>query len=61
MIVTVDEVRFLESVWVVRMRFLYQPDTVLTAADLETVALELLSEFPICQISLPYPYQESRD
>ena len=29
------------------MRFLYHSDTVLTAADLETVALELLSEIPI--------------
>jgi len=29
------------------MRFLYQPDSVLTAADLETLALGLLSEIPI--------------
>jgi hypothetical protein len=29
------------------MRFLYQPDTVLTASDLETLALDLLTEVPI--------------
>ena len=29
------------------MRFLYQPDSVLTAANLEALALELLSEIPI--------------
>ncbi len=29
------------------MRFLYQPDTVLTASDLETLALGLLDEIPI--------------
>ena len=29
------------------MRFLYHPDTVLTASDLETVALGLLAEIPI--------------
>jgi len=29
------------------VRFLYHPDTVLTAAKLETLALDLLSEIPI--------------
>ena len=29
------------------MRFLYHPDTVLTASELETVALGLLAEIPI--------------
>ncbi|WP_207212776.1 hypothetical protein [Halogeometricum borinquense] len=29
------------------MKFLYHPDTVLTAADLETLALDLLAEIPI--------------
>jgi len=29
------------------MRFLYQPDTVLTASELETLALDLLTEVPI--------------
>ena len=29
------------------MRFLYHPDTVLTAFDLETVAEDLLAEIPI--------------
>ncbi|AGB33309.1 hypothetical protein Natpe_3540 [Natrinema pellirubrum DSM 15624] len=29
------------------VQFLYHPDTVLTASDLETLALDLLSEVPI--------------
>jgi len=29
------------------MKFLYQPDTALTASDLETLALDLLAEIPI--------------
>ena len=29
------------------MRFLYHPDTILTASDLETLALGLLAEIPI--------------
>ena len=29
------------------MKFLYHPDTVLTVSDLETLALDLLSEIPI--------------
>jgi hypothetical protein len=29
------------------MQFLYHPDTVLTAADLESVAVDLLSELPL--------------
>ncbi|SDD90380.1 hypothetical protein SAMN05192552_10682 [Natrinema hispanicum] len=29
------------------MKLLYHPDTVLTAADLEKLALDLLSEIPI--------------
>ena len=29
------------------LNFLYHPDTTLTASDLETLALDLLSEIPI--------------
>ena len=29
------------------VEFLYHPDTVLTAADLETLALDLLDEIPV--------------
>lgn len=45
--VTTDEVTFTESVWMGVVTFLYRPDPVLTASDLENLAFDLLAELPI--------------
>lgn len=34
------------------MKFLYYPDTVLTTADLDTIALDLLAEIPIPEVEV---------
>ena len=46
-VVTTDRVRFSGSVWMGVVKSLYHPDTVLTASELETLALDLLAEIPI--------------